>query len=180
MKSISGSTAPDAKPLAERGGTGVLCRPAEEAFKKGMFALKNGEMTVARALFEAAIQIERRSGASQIQPRYLSFYGLTLIDDPTKRSMALDCCRRAVKEEFFNPDLFLNLSKVFLRFGNRAEAHKAAARGLALDSRHAGLKAHVSEMGVRGRPPVPFLGRDNFLNVTLGKMFRRGPNKPPR
>lgn len=177
MKSISNSLAPDPKPGAEK-TTGVLCRPAEEAFKKGLTALRNSETTVARALFEAAIQLERRSGAARIQPRYISYYGLSLIDDSTRRPMALDCCRRAVKEEFFNPDLFLNLSRVYQILGNRAEAYKAAMRGLALDSKHPGLRSHVSEMGVRRRPPLPFLGRNNFLNVTLGKMLRKTPARP--
>jgi tetratricopeptide (TPR) repeat protein len=174
MKTTSSSLGLDPRP-GENRAAGVLCRPAEEAFKKGLTALRHSEMTVARALFEAAIQLERRSGAARIQPRYISYYGLSLADDVTRRPMALDCCRRAVKEEFFNPDLFLNLSRVYQALGNRAEAHKAAVRGLALDPKHPGLKTHVSEMGVRRRPPLPFLGRDNFLNVTLGKMLRKGP-----
>ena len=179
MKSTSGSSAHELKSAADR-TAGVICRPAEEAFKKGLFALKNNELTVARALFEAAIQLERRSGATRIQPRYLSYYGLTLVEDPTKLTMAVDCVRRAVKEEFFNPDLFLNLSRVYMRTGTRAEAHKAAMRGLALDPKHPCLRNHLDEMGVRGRPPLPFLGRDNFLNVTLGKMMRRGPSRTAR
>ncbi len=176
MKSTSGSLAPESRSAAERGAA-TLCRPAEEAFRKGMYSLKNEEHTVARAYFEAAIQIERRNGISRIQPRYISYYGLTLVEDPSRRVMALDCVRRAVKEEFFNPDLFLNLSRVLMKLGNRGEAHKAAIRGLNLDPKHPGLKLHLEEMGVRGRPPLPFLGRNNFLNVTLGKMMRRGPHR---
>ena len=175
MKTTSGSSGPDPAHGSAR-DAGVLCRPAEEAFKKGLAALKNRETAVARALFEAAIQIERRYGVARIQPRYLSYYGVTLVDDLERRPMALDCCRQAVREEFFNPDLFLNLSRVLLRLGNRGEAHKAASRGLALDPRHVGLRAHVQAMGVRGRPVVPFLHRDNRINVTLGRMLRKGPN----
>jgi len=99
------------------------------------------------------------------------------MEDPTRRPMALDCCRRAVKDEFFNADLFLNLSRVYLRLGNRAEAHKAAMRGLALEPKHSAIKQHLSQMGVRGRPTIPFLDRSNFLNVTLGRMFRKGPSR---
>ena len=127
MKSISNSLGPDPRQADGRTAS-VLCRPAEEAFKKGLSALRNSETTVARALFEAAIQLERRSGAARIQPRYISYYGVSLVDDSTRRPMALDCCRRAVKEEFFNPDLFLNLSRVYQILGNRAEAYKAATR----------------------------------------------------
>src|SRR5262245_39791748 len=114
MKNSSSNSAPDRRSdAAPSRDSGVLCKPAEEAFKKGLNALKSSDLAVARALFEAAIQLERRSGAAKIQPRYLSYYGLTLVEDPARRPMALDCCRRAVKEEFFNANLFLNLSKVY-------------------------------------------------------------------
>jgi tetratricopeptide (TPR) repeat protein len=177
MKNSSGNSAPDRRSNGTDRETGVLCRPAEEAFRKGLNALRGGETAVARALFEAAIKLERRSGANKIQPRYLSYYGLTLMEDPTRRPMALDCCRRAVKDEFFNAVLFLNLSRVYLRLGNRAEAHKAAMRGLALEPKHSAIQQHLSQMGVRGRPTIPFLDRSNFLNVTLGRMFRKGPSR---
>jgi tetratricopeptide (TPR) repeat protein len=177
MKTTSGNSAPERRSGATDQETGVLCRPAEEAFRKGLNALKAGETPVARALFEAAIKLERRSGATKIQPRYRSYYGLTLMEDPARRPMALDCCRRAVKDEFFNADLFLNLSRVHLRLGNRAEAHKAAMRGLALEPKHGAIKQHLSQMGVRGRPAIPFLDRANFFNVALGRMLRKGPNR---
>jgi tetratricopeptide (TPR) repeat protein len=151
MKNTSGNSAPDRRSNGSDRETGVLCRPAEEAFRKGLNALKGGETSVARALFEAAIKLERRSGANKIQPRYLSYYGLTLMDDPTRRPMALDCCRRAVKDEFFNADLFLNLSRVYVRLGNRAEAHKAAMRRLALDPKHAGIQQHSPRWGFAAR-----------------------------
>ena len=54
-------------------------------------------------------------------------------------------------------------------------AAHGAIRGLALDPRHAPIQQHLSEMGVRSRPMLPFLDRSNFLNVTLGRMFRKGP-----
>lgn len=154
-------------------GAGVLCRPAEEAFKKGIAALNRSETTVARALFEAAMQIERESGSGRVQPRFLSYYGLTLMEHPEKLGRARDCCRRAVKDEFFNPDLFLNLSKVHLKLGERGEAYRTAARGLALDPRHTGLTQHIEALGTRKRPPLRFLDRSSTLNVLLGKLLRR-------
>jgi tetratricopeptide (TPR) repeat protein len=143
--------------------------------------LKGGETAVARALFEAAIKLERRSGANKIQPRYLSYYGLTLMEDPARRPMALDCCRRAVKDEFFNADLFLNLSRVYLRLGNRAEAHKAAMRGLALDPKHGAIQQHLGQMGVRGRPPIPSsTDRTSSTSPSARCSVRARPGPPDR
>ena len=156
---------------------GTLYGPAEGAFRKGLRAIAASQTKVARALFEAAIQLERGSGAAGVQPRYRSYLGLTLLEDPSKRAIALDYCRRAAEEEFFNPDLFLNLSRVHLRLGNRAEAHRAATRGLALDPRHPALALHMAALGIRREPPLRFLARSNFLNMTLGRMIRKGTGR---
>jgi hypothetical protein len=175
----SGSLAPDtrghdtpsARIKSER--TSLLCRPAEQAFKKGLAALADGETTVARALFEAAIQIERESGVVRVQPRFLSYYGLTLMERPETGFKARDYCLRAVREEFFNPDLFLNLSKVHTRLGERGAAYRAAASGLAIDPRHTGLKQQILALGIRRSPPLRFLDRSSSLNVLLGKVLHR-------
>lgn len=179
MMNTSSSSAPErerAQPLPPphvQDAAGVLCRPAEGAFKKGILALRRGETKVARALFEAAIQLERESGAIRIQPRFLSYYGLTLMEQPGTVFKAREWCLRATRDEFFNPDLFLNLSKVQAKTGDRGGAYRAAARGLALDPRHPALRQQLAELGVRRSPPLRFLGRSSSLNILLGLILRR-------
>jgi hypothetical protein len=57
---------------------------------------------------------------------------------------------------------------------------EALDRGIALDPKHTGLKHLKAEMGTRKSPVIPFLHRDNPLNVSLGKMRRRKDElKPP-
>ena len=171
MKSSSGNLVHEVPPT-DPIKAGVIYRPAEAVFQKGLTAHRNGETAAARALFEAAIDLQRKSGSFQIQARYLSFYGVSLMETSSKRGEALELCRRAVREEFFNPDLFYNLSRVSLRAGHKAEAYRAAMTGLALDSKHPLLRRHVAEMGIRRRPALRFLSRSHFLNRALGKMLR--------
>ena len=178
MMSTSGSSGPD-RSGRRSGEGGVICRPAEAAFQKGLVALKGTDPATARVFFEAAIDLQRRSGDQEIQPRYLSYYGLTLREEPSKRATALKLCRRAVKEEFFNPDLFFNLSRVCLFHGIRDEAYQAAIRGLALDPRHSALRRHLTELGRRRRPPLRFLSRSNFLNVAIGRLLSKDQEPSP-
>ncbi len=159
--------------------SGVISRPAEAAFQKGLAALKSSDPTTARVFFEAAIDLQVKSGGPEIQPRYLSYYGLTLMDDPSKRVTSIKLCRKAVREEFFNPDLFLNLSRVCLHHGLRDEAYQAAMRGLALDPRHQALRRHLTELGRRRRPPLRFLSRSNFLNIAIGRLLTKERNLSP-
>jgi hypothetical protein len=46
-------------------------------------------------------------------------------------------------------------------------------RGLQLQPDHAGIRKALREMGIRQKRALPFLSRDNQLNIMLGKMRRR-------
>jgi tetratricopeptide (TPR) repeat protein len=150
----------------------MLMQTAESSFSRGMAALEAGRGIEALALFEAAIEIEKRAGASRPQPRYLSFYGVSLAIVANRPKMGLAFCREAATEEFYNPDVFLNLGRVLLEMNRRKDAYQAIAQGLRLQPGHAGLRRELERMGRRRRPTLPFLPRGNPLNVLLGKLAR--------
>jgi hypothetical protein len=58
---------------------------------------------------------------------------------------------------------------------------RAIARGLELSPEDAALRAAQDAMGWRRRPALPFLSRDNPLNVWLGTLRHRwqGRGHPP-
>ena len=62
------------------------------------------------------------------------------------------------------------MARVWMAGRSRRKAVEALEKGLALDPRHPGLKRLMAEMGTRKTPVIPFLHRDNPLNVSLGKM----------
>lgn len=152
----------------------MLVSTAENSFSRGLEALEAGKGVEALALFEAAIEIEKRAiGGARPQPRYLSFYGLCLARVANRPRSGLAFCREATTLEFFNPDLFCNLGRVLLDVDRRKEAYRAIVDGLTLQPNHAGLRRELEKMGRRRRPAVPFLARSNPINVVLGRLSKK-------
>ena len=142
---------------------------SRRTFGKGLNAVGRARYLEALAYFEAAMQIEARSGA-RAPMRYLSYYGLCLAMVSRRIDAARQICERAVRAEFFNPDLYLNLGRVCARGGDRQAAFSALVRGLHLNPRHGGLIREIRRMGIRRRPVVQFLNRGNPVNRVLGRL----------
>lgn len=154
---------------------------AQNLFRKGLAALSEGDAAEAQALFHAAIQAERRRGIRRPQMRYLSFYGLSVALAKGATSEAVRACEVAARSEQATADLFLNLAKVYEMAGKLTRALDACERGLLMDPNHPALRALLSKLDRRQRPPVPFLPRSNPVNRWLGKVrcvLRSPVNKP--
>ena len=91
--------------------------------------------------------------------------------------VGLRCCREAVSQEGYNPDIRSNLGRVLLHAGRRAEAHRCFVRSLALGGDHPPIRSALRSMGIRTRPALPFLPRGNPINVFLGRL-RAGGRQP--
>lgn len=156
----------------------MLVNTAEARFRKGLEALDAGRGIEALALFEAAIEIERRYGSSRPQARYLSFYGLCLALESGRIREGSEFCRQAIALEFYNADLYWNLGRVMLSGGRRRDAWDILRKGLALQPGHMGLRREMARMGFRRRPLIPFLSRRHPLNVLLGRLAG-SPRKAP-
>ncbi len=150
----------------------MLIPSAEESYKKGLHAFVEGRRKEALAMFEAAIEIQRRSSGGHPEPRYLSYYGLCLALEKNEIHEALHFCRQAVTLEGYNPDIRCNLGRVLMRAGRRRAAYDTLVQGLGMESDHRVIKAALRHMGVRRPPIIPFLSRNNPLNVFLGRMRR--------
>ena len=148
----------------------MLSPSAEESYEKGLVALAGSRRKEAMAMFEAAIEIERRTSHARPQPRYLSYYGLCLALERNNVRDALDYCRQAVTLDIYNPDLRCNLGRVLLRAGRRREAYACLLRGLRLQPTHDATLRALRFMGIRQRPLLPFLSRRNPFNVLLGRL----------
>jgi tetratricopeptide (TPR) repeat protein len=158
----------------------MLCHTAEKSFNKGLSLLRRGgDGRECMALFEAALTLDRRAGNGPGQARYRSYYGLCLALRDRKIRDGLLLCRAAAKEEFFNPEMWLNLGRVELAAGNRRHAHKSFRRGLRLAPENDDLRREVTRMGLRRRPAFPFLDRSNPLNVWMGKLAHRSRPAAP-
>jgi len=103
---------------------------------------------------------------------YYSYLGYGIAHLDKKYREGLKLCQHAIKLQIYEPDNFMNLARVYLLTRNRDKAHQAVLRGLAIDSEHAGLRRVCRELGIRKKPVISFLHRDNPLNQTLGRMKR--------
>lgn len=99
----------------------------------------------------------------------LSYFGLCLVLVQKKIKPAIDLCKCAIELEFFNVDHYANLARVYTAAGNRKKALETVQQGLKSVPEDETLVNVRRELGVRSRPPVPFLDRSNPINVTLGQ-----------
>jgi tetratricopeptide (TPR) repeat protein len=142
---------------------------ADEHFRRGRDALERDDYAVALEHFRDAQRVDPRS------PRYRSYYGLCLGVSQRRFDQALELCRSAAKEEFFNPELYRNLAQVHLAFGFKAEGIRFLRRGLMIDPENEQILADMRALGVRRRPPLSFLPRRHLINRWIG-MLRGRPS----
>lgn len=98
-------------------------------------------------------------------------YGIARYQKQVKEGLRL--CQHAVKAQFYHPECHLYLARVQILAKNRKGAVHAIAQGLALDPRNTALRSLHDEIGVRKRPVIGFLSRNNPVNRTLGKLRRQ-------
>lgn len=155
---------------------------AQNNFKRGLTALLDDNPRDAVVFFRRALDIEgqrqlgRQPGRQHgRQPghaagRCLSYYGLSLAMLSPTHPEALAACRRAADDDCSDPDVFLNLARVCLLSGRRAEALQAFERGLLLDPEHPVLRRERNRFDRRRSPVVGRLHRDHPVNVWLGRL----------
>jgi len=143
---------------------------AENSFRRGLAALFEGDAAGAAELFQVAILTEVQHGVKSPQMRYLSYYGLSRAQAYGATPQAIQACETAARRDFFNPDLLLNLGRVYLLAGKTTKALAAFHRGLELAPRHKGLIAEYRRIDRREPPPLGIVSRSHPLNKMLGKL----------
>lgn len=147
---------------------------AESSFKRGLAALGQRQPDDAAKFFRSAIELERQRRVSRPDMRYLSYYGLSLAQGGKATRQAIRACETAVARDGYDPDLVLNLAKVYVLAGKTTRALETLERGLRMAQHHPGLKAMLSRLDRRSRPVVSFLDRSHPINRVLGRTFSRG------
>lgn len=157
---------------------------ANEYIRSARTFLKNGEQKAAYGvLLQAVIHYPNNA-------LILSYYGcLQAIVDKKFRS-GIESCRKALAmfkaadmytASIVYPILHLNLGRAYLAAGRKKEATDVFAKGLAYDRNHVELKKEQQLLGMRKRPPVPFLSRSNLINKYIGLVLHAtGKGAKPR
>ncbi|MEJ5378228.1 MAG: tetratricopeptide repeat protein [bacterium] len=108
-------------------------------------------------------------------PFIMSYLGLARIKMKAVAE-GLELCQQAAKKRPFNEDLLYNLGVAYQMAGNRQEARKTFLLGAKGCHDTQRFLSALKEMGVRRKPLIPFLSRDNILNRWLGKVTYKPGN----
>ena len=142
---------------------GETCEPnAQELLRVGRARCEVGDAGSALAALRRAWELDQSN--AQIR----SFYGLAVGLVERRFEQAADLCQSAVKQEFYNPDLYLNLSRLHLAFGFKSEGLRYLRRGQMIDPGHAVIATELVRLGERLPPVLGFFPRRHVLNRWLG------------
>jgi tetratricopeptide (TPR) repeat protein len=138
---------------------------SEREFVRGATELSEGNALAALVHFEKAVQADSR-------PRYLSYLGYCVALQRGQVQKGIGLCRQSIAEEPGVADHYLNLGRILLLAGNKAEALEVLRAGMAV-SPHPGIGVLLEKIGSRKPPVIGFLGRDNIINKHLGLLLGR-------
>jgi tetratricopeptide (TPR) repeat protein len=141
----------------------------EDQIQLGVMYVKEGNFREALHLFKTAMEKLNKKKPDEVPPALLSYYGLctALLHNDVKEG--LEYCKAALKQEFYQPDLYWNLGRVYLKGRQKASAVDAFHKGLNLDDGHKGILGELRKLGIRKNPAIGFLPRSHFLNKVLGQ-----------
>jgi tetratricopeptide (TPR) repeat protein len=135
----------------------------EEHFTRGLALLEAGHP-------EAFEHLTRAYLADPESPRRRSAYALGLALLRGQFVAGIELARRAVQEACGDPDLYLDLARIHLALGAKAEAVRNLRRGLMVAPEHPRLNGELAKLGLRRTPPLRFLPRNHVLNRGLGRL----------
>ena len=145
--------------------SGIL-RPAE-SLKRGQELLRAGLETAA---------LEHFASAHRAQPddaRLRSYYGWAVATIEHRLERGLGLCREALRADGASPEVYLNLARVLMSHGRKAEGIRYVKRGLMVDPRDEELIEEWRRLGMRRSPVFPFLPRRHVCNRLFGRLRGR-------
>jgi tetratricopeptide (TPR) repeat protein len=126
------------------------------------------ELMAAGKGLDALSCAERAARLAPDSPEYVSLFALLIIRERGQVKRGLGLAESVAEKAGGDPEACLNLSAIYAKLKRRNEALRWIQTGLERAPDHAGLLAQRRSVGVRRRPVLPFLKRNNPLNKYLG------------
>ena len=120
-----------------------------------------------------AVYEEERSSNVNVPPKLLSYFGLALALGENRINEAVIYCTKAIKKEFYHPEFYVNLARVYLKANRRSSAVNVLYKGLRIDSNDPGILSELEKLGIRRKPVLGFLHRGHVINKYLGLIMAR-------
>jgi len=136
---------------------------------KGFALIKDHNTLDALFYLEKVIEESRRSDVR-------SAYAMCIALERGKVKDGIDLCIQAIEDDPENVFHFLNLGKIYLKDGKKAVAIDIFRKGLRFGMDNESAKEItfiLNELGIRKRPLLPFLKRDNFFNKYMGLILHK-------
>jgi tetratricopeptide (TPR) repeat protein len=105
-------------------------------------------------------------------PEWYSYLGYCIAKERGQHRKGLELCQESLAVEPDNPAHFLNLGRIHLAKGEKAEALRIWREGMAKGGSPE-LVQQLERLGTRSRPALPTLARKNPLNRYLGILLTR-------
>jgi predicted Zn-dependent protease len=139
----------------------------EKLFRRGLALCRRGELSDANVVFDELL----RSGTEE--PLHLSYAGLLTATAGGDRKTGLRLCERAFCFGTDEPDVVMNLTRVYLSVGRRSKAIKALRRGLRKTPKHPAMLTLINELSPRADPPLSMVDRNNAINKSMAILLAK-------
>ncbi|HVS16386.1 MAG TPA: hypothetical protein VMV46_20930 [Thermoanaerobaculia bacterium] len=140
----------------------------EESARRGVELCRDGKWE--RGYRELCQVASAGRQGEKLPSAFYSFLGYGLARYERRFTDGEKLCRKAIELEFYQPENYANLARLYSLRGMRKDAVEAVRKGLQVDSTHEELREMLRELGARRKPVFSFLSRDHPLNRMLGKV----------
>lgn len=137
-----------------------------DLIEKGMGLARDGRYRESLRVFDEDLCFTQH-------PTAMSYYALSLANEEGNYDKAISLCLMAAEKEFYNPEIYLNLGRIFLLNGQKSVAVRAFRKGLKFDNSSMPLLMELKGLGLRRKPVIGFLPRQSAVNRFLGMLVVR-------
>ena len=139
----------------------------ESLFTRARIALEQGLLTEASNMFAAL------ADDCDYDARFLSYRGLLLAIRERRVSEGTAMCKRAITLASSEPEMYLNLARLYTSTGQHQNAVATLRRAIRTGAKNKAVMKEIQRLSPRAVPPIKSLHRDHVLNDVLGKLRAR-------
>jgi len=138
----------------------------ERQFQAAVRLLKKGDRERALAFLEQLI-----AGGST-NPLHASYLGVAMALTGRGLGQAEAQCKEAMVLGFLEPDAYLNLARIYTMMRRPEQALETLRKGIRVIPGNKKILAELQRLNPRRPAAFSMVGRDHWLNNTLGRMMR--------
>ena len=137
------------------------------------WGLRAGQQLEEGRVHDAELTLRLALSKVPTDPRCRSLLAVCLAAERGKLVTAEKLARGVLAQDPDDPVAQYALGRVLLESGQRRQAFRYFSRARALAASDPNLRASVARQDPRRSPVIRSLARDHFLNIALGRLFRR-------